>query len=51
MRDYHHRWLDKQITDVEMADFLAADAYQTMQIAPISTRVNNPLHNDEGGLR
>jgi len=47
----YNRWLDKQITDTEMADFLAADAYQTMQITPISTRVNNPLHNDESCVR
>ena len=34
-----------------MADFLAVDTYQLMQITPISTRVNNPLHNDESCLR
>jgi hypothetical protein len=29
-----------------MADFLSDDGYDTMQLTPISTRVNNPLHND-----
>lgn len=48
--DDYDRWLDKKAKDVEMADFLAADAYRTMQITPISTRVNNPLHNDESCL-
>lgn len=49
--DDYNRWLDKKTVDVEMTDFLAADVYQTMQITPISTRVNNPLHNDEDCLR
>jgi putative SOS response-associated peptidase YedK len=49
--DDYDRWLDKKATNVEMTDFLAADAYQSMQITPISTRVNNPLHNDEDCLR
>jgi putative SOS response-associated peptidase YedK len=46
----YNRWLAKNTAVVEMADFLAVDAYQTMQITPISTRVNNPLHNDESCL-
>jgi len=49
--DDYDRWLTKKTTVVEMTDFLAIDAYRTMQITPISTRVNNPLHNDEGCLR
>jgi len=48
--DLYNRWLDKKNTAVEMADFLAADAYSTMQLTPISNRVNNPLHNDEACL-
>lgn len=48
--DDYHRWLAKKNTAIEMADFLAADAYRTMQITPVSTRVNNPLHNDESCL-
>ena len=44
--DFYNHWLDKKMA-VEMAEFLAADAYSTMQLTPISTRVNNPLHNDE----
>jgi putative SOS response-associated peptidase YedK len=51
MPDDYNRWLDKKNTEVKMADFLAVDAYRTMQITPISTRVNNPLHNDESCLR
>jgi putative SOS response-associated peptidase YedK len=48
-KDYN-RWLDKQTAIVEIADFLAADAYADMQAKPISTRINNPLHNDESCL-
>ena len=44
--DRYSRWLDKADTAINMADFLAADAYSAMQLTPISTRVNNPLHND-----
>ena len=44
--DFYDRWLDKTNTAVEMADFLAADGYKAMQLTSISTRVNNPLHND-----
>ena len=51
MPDDYNRWLDKKTTTVEMADFLAANTYQSIQITPISTRVNNPMHNDEGCLR
>lgn len=45
--DAYNRWLAVENTVVEMADFLAADTYSAMQLTPISTRVNNPLHNDE----
>jgi len=48
-KDYN-RWLDKKNAIVEIADFLAADAYTGMQANPISTRINNPLHNDESCL-
>ena len=48
--DDYSRWLDKKTTIVKIADFLAADAYHDMRITPISTRVNNPMHNDEGCL-
>jgi putative SOS response-associated peptidase YedK len=48
--DLYNHWLDKKNTAVDMADFLAADAYGPMQLTPISTRVNNPLHNDKGCL-
>jgi putative SOS response-associated peptidase YedK len=47
--DYNH-WLSKKITVIEMADFLASDAYREMLVTPISTRINNPLHNDESCL-
>ena len=43
--DFYSRWLDKADTAINMANFLAADAYSAMQLTPISTRVNNPLHN------
>ena len=44
--DFYNRWLDKTNTAVDMADFLAADAYKIMLPSPISTRINSPLHND-----
>ena len=44
--DFYNRWLDKTNTAVEIADFLAADAYRTIQTTAISTHVNNPLNND-----
>ena len=47
----YNRWLAKKTTDVKMVDFLADDSYRTMQVTPISARVNNPLHNDESCLR
>jgi len=43
---FYNLWLDKKNTAVEIVDFLPADAYNTMQLTPISTRINNPLHND-----
>ncbi|TAK61804.1 SOS response-associated peptidase [Methylobacter sp.] len=48
--DDYNSWLSKKITVIEMADFLAADAYREMQVTPIGSRVNNPLHNDESCL-
>jgi putative SOS response-associated peptidase YedK len=48
--DFYARWLDKQNTAVEIADFLAADAYSTILLTPISSRVNNPMHNDQACL-
>jgi putative SOS response-associated peptidase YedK len=47
--DYNH-WLSKKITVIEMADFLVSDAYREMLVTPISTRINNSLHNDESCL-
>lgn len=46
----YNRWLNKQATNIKIADFLATDAYASMQANPISTRINNPLHNDESCL-
>ncbi|MFU8790208.1 MAG: SOS response-associated peptidase [Methylobacter sp.] len=48
--DAYRRWLAKN-TAVEIAEFLAADVYGTLQIDPISTRINNPLHNDAACLK
>jgi hypothetical protein len=33
-----------------MADFLTDDGYQSMQLTPVSVRVNNPMHNDSDCL-
>ena len=38
--DFYNRWLDKKNTAVEMIDFLAVDAYSTIQLTPICARVN-----------
>ncbi len=46
----YNRWLDKKNVAAEMTDFLAADGYADMQVTPISTRINNPMHNDESCL-
>lgn len=48
--DFYNRWLDRTNTAVKMADFLTDDGYQTMQLIPISARVNNPMHNDSDCL-
>ncbi len=48
--DDYKRWLAKNAV-AEMAYFLDADAYSSMQATPISTRINNPRHNDESCLR
>lgn len=48
--DNYNRWLAKN-TAVEIADFLADDVYRALQISPISTYVNNPLHNDSRCLK
>jgi putative SOS response-associated peptidase YedK len=49
--DDYSRWLDRKNAVVGMTDFLAADAYASMEVTPISTRINNPQHNDESCLR
>lgn len=49
-KDYD-RWLAINNTIIEMSDFLNNEVYDTMQLTPIGTRVNNPLHNDENCLR
>lgn len=48
--DDYSRWLDKKTAIAGMDGFIAADAYRTMQLTLIGTRVNNPLHNDESCL-
>ncbi len=48
--DDYKRWLARN-TAVEIAGFLGADAESTLQVNAISTRVNNPLHNDSACLR
>ena len=48
--DDYNRWLDKKTAIVDIADFLSTDGYSGMKINPISTRINNPLHNDESCL-
>lgn len=44
-------WLDNQQSQDKLGQLLVRDAYQDMQIYPISNRVNNPLHNDRNCLR
>jgi putative SOS response-associated peptidase YedK len=48
--DFYNRWLDRTNAAVKMADFLTDDGYQSMQLTPVSVRVNNPMHNDSDCL-
>jgi putative SOS response-associated peptidase YedK len=48
--DDYHAWLVKKTPINTLETILTADAYQQMQLTPISTRVNNPAHNDSDCL-
>jgi putative SOS response-associated peptidase YedK len=49
--EIYNPWLDLNATSVNLSDFLASDhTYSNMLFAAISTRVNNPLHNNAGCL-
>ncbi|MGR9116420.1 MAG: SOS response-associated peptidase [Gammaproteobacteria bacterium] len=48
--DHYPHWLDKDISAVDIFGFDQAKAYDNMVLTPISSRINNPLHNDEACL-
>ncbi len=48
-QNYNH-WLNKQTLPEVTQQILANDAYQGMELKPISDWVNNPQHNDENCL-
>ena len=62
MNPIHHRmpviinndnvslWLDKKASVANTQQLLAMDAYQNMQLKPVSDWVNNPYHNDKNCL-
>ncbi len=48
--DNYNLWLSKPANG-QLKDLISSNACTTMQITPISTHVNNPLHNDENCLK
>jgi putative SOS response-associated peptidase YedK len=48
-QNYKH-WLNKQTLPEVTQQILASDAYQRMELKPVSDWVNNPQHNDENCL-
>jgi putative SOS response-associated peptidase YedK len=48
-QNYKH-WLSKQTLPEVTQQILASDAYQGMELKPVSDWVNNPQHNDENCL-
>ncbi len=49
-QDDYSLWLDKQVAPDQTLSLLAKDAYQGMRVKPVSSWVNNPLHNDKSCL-
>ena len=49
-QDYRS-WLDKNTNQEDLHSILDRDGYRQLQLTPISTRVNNPAHNDPGILK
>lgn len=49
-QDYRS-WLDKNTSQEDLHSILDRDGYRQLQLTPISTRVNNPAHNDPGILK
>ncbi|MGY6276367.1 SOS response-associated peptidase [Methylomonas sp. MgM2] len=44
---HYHQWLDKQTDTGRAYDLLDNQAYSEMRATPVSSWVNNPLHDDE----
>jgi putative SOS response-associated peptidase YedK len=42
----YNLWLTKDNQDVDVLFFDLSEAYQNIQLTPVSNRVNNPVHND-----
>ena len=49
--EYYPAWLDKNTSAPDIFGFEQAAAYDKMKLTPISSRINNPIHNDEACLR
>lgn len=49
VQNYNH-WLNKQTLPEVTQQIFASDAYQGMELKPVSDWVNNPKYNDENGL-
>jgi len=49
-QNYPH-WLDRKASQEALHTVLDSDGYAQLQLTPISTRVNNPAHNDPDVLK
>lgn len=48
--EYYSDWLDKHNQAPDIFEFAPPIAYDEMQLTPISSRINNPVHNDPSCL-
>ena len=48
--EYYPAWLDKSTSAPDIFGFEQEAAYANMTLTPISSRINNPRHNDEACL-
>jgi putative SOS response-associated peptidase YedK len=44
-------WLNRQSEAIGLKALLVANDYQNFQLTPISSRINNPAHNDNECLQ
>ncbi len=48
---HYKDWLNKQALLQTTEQLLISDAYQNIELKPVSNWVNNPQHNDQKCLR